>query len=207
MKETRQYKRERILEAAFRIFIEQGYARAKMSAIAKRAGFGKSTLYDYFESKDEIFEEILQTKLVDPYFALSSVVETQASAAERLRAFLTAEIEWFLEYNRDGGLLPTVMTNPEFIVSPILRKLICSVLEYKFRLVRRLVEEGMASGEFRAEDPDISAIRIIGASNAFSAAVSNSVRYGYGAERLPGISYDETARESFFSGLFHGLLP
>jgi AcrR family transcriptional regulator len=203
LKESRRRKKERILEAAFRIFVEQGYTRTKMSAIAERTGFGKSTLYDYYGGKDEIFDELLRTKLVNPYLALTDAIVEDASATEKLRDMLIAEFDLFVKYSLVENLLPVIMTNPEFVSNPILRKAVSDVLLHKFGLIRKIVEEGMASGEFRKNDPSVVATQIMGASNAFTAALTGSAC----DENLPSISYDEAAREAFFSSLFCGLLP
>src|SRR3569833_1853850 len=52
----RDQRRERILDVAEEVFLEEGFAAASMSEIAARLGGSKGTLYNYFKSKDELFE-------------------------------------------------------------------------------------------------------------------------------------------------------
>ncbi|HZC15833.1 MAG TPA: TetR/AcrR family transcriptional regulator, partial [Caulobacteraceae bacterium] len=52
----RDARREAILEVARQVFYEEGYAAASMSSIAARLGGSKGTLYNYFKSKDALFE-------------------------------------------------------------------------------------------------------------------------------------------------------
>lgn len=52
--------RDRILSAASRIFLENGFDKASMSQIAACAGGSKSTLYNYFASKEEIFAAVIR---------------------------------------------------------------------------------------------------------------------------------------------------
>ncbi|HWU79309.1 MAG TPA: TetR/AcrR family transcriptional regulator [Caulobacter sp.] len=52
----RDARREAILDVAAEVFLEEGYDAASMSTIATRVGGSKSTLYNYFKSKEEIFE-------------------------------------------------------------------------------------------------------------------------------------------------------
>jgi TetR/AcrR family transcriptional repressor of mexJK operon len=47
---------KRVLEAATAQFIEQGFARASMEAIAKQSGVSKVTIYSYFPTKEALFE-------------------------------------------------------------------------------------------------------------------------------------------------------
>ena len=56
-------KRERILNAAEALFAEKGFSAATVEEVAKRAGIGKSTVYEYFGSKDEIFRQTLKAGL------------------------------------------------------------------------------------------------------------------------------------------------
>jgi len=56
---SREEKQIDIMKAAIRVFSEHGFDGAKMEYIAKEAGIGKGTIYEYFESKDRLFEEIL----------------------------------------------------------------------------------------------------------------------------------------------------
>lgn len=55
MKVRTEARREAILEVASQVFLEYGYDRTSMSEIVKRLGGSKSTLYGYFESKEELF--------------------------------------------------------------------------------------------------------------------------------------------------------
>jgi TetR/AcrR family transcriptional regulator len=48
-------KRERILRTASQLFASRGFNRTDMEEIAKRSGVGKGSLYNYFQSKDELF--------------------------------------------------------------------------------------------------------------------------------------------------------
>ncbi len=56
LKTSRDRRREAIVEVARQVFCEEGYAAASMSTIAARLGGSKGTLYNYFRSKEELFE-------------------------------------------------------------------------------------------------------------------------------------------------------
>jgi AcrR family transcriptional regulator len=59
--EIRKQKKELIMETALELFAESGFHATSMSQIAKKAGISKGLTYNYFESKNEILEEILDT--------------------------------------------------------------------------------------------------------------------------------------------------
>ena len=52
-------KRERILMAAVEVFTRRGYNNVRMEEIAETAGIGKGTLYEYFDSKMQLFNEMI----------------------------------------------------------------------------------------------------------------------------------------------------
>ncbi len=58
---ARQARREAILEAAEAVFGERGYAGATMVEIATRSGYSAGNLYNLFESKEDLFREVLTT--------------------------------------------------------------------------------------------------------------------------------------------------
>lgn len=55
-------KREAIVSAAAKVFLEQGYGAASMDQIAGQAGVSKQTIYSHFGAKDALFEEIVRGK-------------------------------------------------------------------------------------------------------------------------------------------------
>jgi AcrR family transcriptional regulator len=56
LRQPRDQRRDAIIEVAREVFFEEGYAAASMSTIAARLGGSKGTLYNYFRSKEELFE-------------------------------------------------------------------------------------------------------------------------------------------------------
>jgi AcrR family transcriptional regulator len=69
--------RERILETAYQLFYERGFARISMDAVAARAGVTKRTLYNHFTSKDALLGGILKRQ--------------SALAVARVRAWATQQ--------------------------------------------------------------------------------------------------------------------
>ncbi len=57
--QNRLEKRQRALDAALTVFSENGYAAATMDAIAAAAGLTKPTLYQYFDSKEALFQAMM----------------------------------------------------------------------------------------------------------------------------------------------------
>src|ERR1700746_2932734 len=93
-------RREAIIEVARQVFFEEGYAAASMSTIAARLGGSKGTLYNYFKSKEELFEAYIRdscARIGGPVFELpeagdgadiAEVERTLTELGERFLQFL-----------------------------------------------------------------------------------------------------------------------
>lgn len=85
-------RRDAILDVAEDVFVTEGFAAASMSEIAARLGGSKATLYNYFKSKEELFEAYVLRRCIlnmDGIYALPSGGEGVAETLTRIgRAYL-----------------------------------------------------------------------------------------------------------------------
>jgi AcrR family transcriptional regulator len=79
-----------ILASALEEFFQQGFAAARLDAIAERAGIGKGTVYLYFDSKETLFEEAVRS-VIRPVLERieSAALAPQGSAETLLRGMIT----------------------------------------------------------------------------------------------------------------------
>ena len=82
--------RDAILEGAFRLFSQRGYAATTLSAIARSAGISSGNVYIYFDSKLEILYAIYDPWLRVRIGALEDRLATLRTPRTRLRAMLVA---------------------------------------------------------------------------------------------------------------------
>ncbi|MGE0768797.1 MAG: TetR/AcrR family transcriptional regulator [Hyphomicrobiaceae bacterium] len=95
-REASEQRRQAILEAAIEVFAAEGFAAARLDAVAAKAGVAKGTIYLFFKDKEDLFEQILTNALV-PMLGKAQTIAGDASAPldvllERLLEFLRAEI-------------------------------------------------------------------------------------------------------------------
>ena len=79
-------KRRVILQAAMKVFAQDGYHRARMEEVAKEAGIGKGTVYEYFRSKTDLFlalHEHMMSELKSFYFRELSDIRQPGLMLER----------------------------------------------------------------------------------------------------------------------------
>ncbi len=62
MSRTRDRNREKLLDAGFQLFFREGYGRVSMDMIAAQAGMTKRTLYNHFDSKDQLLAAVLESQ-------------------------------------------------------------------------------------------------------------------------------------------------
>jgi AcrR family transcriptional regulator len=77
-------KKTQILYAAIEIFAKEGLERGKIADIAKQAGIGKGTIYEYFKSKDEIFSAIESLMVNDGIAQVEQLINSKKSPTEKI---------------------------------------------------------------------------------------------------------------------------
>ena len=139
---------EEILEAAKHVFGESGYAGTKLDDVARRAGVSKGTLYLYFDSKEALFREMVRAKVGA---ALAQAEETVRTFDGSSRELLVILISSMYRRLRDEGMarvgrvvqaeLPSFPELAQFYFEEVILR--------SRRLVSRVLERGVESGEFR----------------------------------------------------------
>lgn len=89
VKNWRDDRRNAILDVAHRSFLEHGYAATSMSAIAAKLGGSKTTLYNYFPSKDDLFLAVAKAQSVRVMSRLYGDTEYIGDAKAVLTTFCT----------------------------------------------------------------------------------------------------------------------
>lgn len=88
---TKTQNRERLLDAAAQAFADHGLAGAKIDDISVAAGLAKGTVYNYFESKEHLFREVLGAWSARVAEVRVSV-DDDADVAEQLRTIVAADM-------------------------------------------------------------------------------------------------------------------
>ncbi len=89
-KEVQAYKRQKILDAASGLFREKGLDGTTMRAIATAAGYSTGAPYAYFQSKEEIYSDLLNTSLANLTRAVKSATSISQLADQQIKnAFKT----------------------------------------------------------------------------------------------------------------------
>lgn len=146
--------RRRLLEAAEQVFAELGYTEASVSRITERASIGQGTFYLYFDSKLELFNELVEDLNRRVRQAMSEGAKGASGRIEAERAGFRA----FFRFTADHPALYRVVREAEFVSPGALR------LHYT-RIVEGYIE-GLEAAQFNDEigdiDPTIAAWALMG---------------------------------------------
>jgi AcrR family transcriptional regulator len=141
--------RDRILTEAERLFRVYGYTKTTVADIASACDMSPSNVYRFFDSKSAINEAICGRIISEADSALLSIVRMELPASQRL-TILIAGLE---RYMRE-----TLMDQQK------VRELVAIAMEEQWEaikahvdrvtaLIAEIIKDGIASGEFRAQDP------------------------------------------------------
>ena len=106
--------REAIVEAAGRLFLARGFGSVSMDDLAAAAGVARRTLYNQFQSKEEIFREMLLGVSVQLEDAFPSGVETQGNVEDVLRLVARTILELHKRAEYLGFLRMVVADSRQF---------------------------------------------------------------------------------------------
>jgi Bacterial regulatory proteins, tetR family. len=116
--DLKEKRRMEIIQAAMRVFSKNGFERTKMEAIAAEAGIGKGTIYEYFSSKKQLFEEMIDLNLDKYRENLYKIVKDEQSFYQKLHSlcryhadFLNQHLDIIRFTSHDGTLLSHSMKN------------------------------------------------------------------------------------------------
>lgn len=147
----REARPQEILTAALAVFAERGFSAARMEDIAARAGVSKGTLYLYFDSKQEMLRALVREGMIaNLQSAGGMLAQHDGPSADMLRRFLGMAVR--------AVLLSPLAAVPKIIISEsgnfpeIAEFYRREVIDAGLDLITRIIERGMARGEFRPLD-------------------------------------------------------
>ena len=150
-----------LIQAALEVFVERGYAGARLEDIAGQAGVTKGTVYRYFRNKQDLFEAVVHATLGALIHRGRAVLrEFEGPSIELLDQVVTAW--WQGVVMTKASALPKLMFSEAGNFPALARFYYEHVIEPGRWLQRRILERGIARGEFRRVDVDCYVHFIIG---------------------------------------------
>lgn len=193
-----------LVEAALEMFTERGFVGTRLEDVATRAGVSKGTLYLYFTSKEDLFKAVVRQGLVSPLAQARGLVDAfEGPTVELLR--LVARGWWEKVGSTRNGGIPKLMIAEAANFPEIARFYLEEVVLPGHATMMRIIERGIARGEFRAIDPAQAAQLLFAPFIMISAW-----RHGFGhalRHDLPALVDPPALIETHIDLLVRGLAP
>jgi AcrR family transcriptional regulator len=148
-KKVKENKKNTILRAARKLFFDRGFKSVTVDSIAAKAGVSKGSIYLYFDSKEEIYAQVLITDNIELNKNIKIFSTKEAPAAELLLEFSQIYINYFLEHNELFRILMTFMLQTEQmnLTQEQNTELIRTTNE-NIKVISTIIQKGIDSGEF-----------------------------------------------------------
>lgn len=154
--------REQLLRAAARLFREQGFHGTSVAEIASAAGITKSSFYHHFASKQALLAEILTDTVSRVTPAVEAIASSDLSATERLRAAAKCHV---VELIHDQDKVACFVEEGRFLAADYRDGFVAARDRYE-QSFRRILEDGVRSGEFRQMSVRLASLAVLGMCNS-----------------------------------------
>jgi len=146
-KEKNNEKYHRILEAAVKVFADQGFFQSTVSQIAKEAGVADGTIYLYFENKDDILVQFFSYKTKQVFARFREEVDKADNTIDKLRNLIRRHLEEF-QCDRNMAVVYQAETHQS---SRLVEKQIKEMSKMYFDIVSEIVEQGQEEGVIKKD--------------------------------------------------------
>jgi TetR/AcrR family transcriptional regulator len=171
--------KNQILDAAEAEFAVTGLSGARTEAIAAQTGVTKAMIYYYFQSKEELYQAVLERCLVGMLSMAEQLHLDCLPPDDALVKLLTTMLHCMSENPRVGSILCLEAIQNKGKYYP---KQLGNIL---YGTIVQILEQGMSSGVFRQLEPRHTAVNIVGACSFYFTAQEN-LKYLWPGKRLLG---------------------
>jgi TetR/AcrR family fatty acid metabolism transcriptional regulator len=153
-------KRDRILNAAVRVFAKKGFYATRVSEVAKAAGVADGTIYLYFKSKDDLLVSLFEHRVERLLAYLERELPRAANASDKLRRVIELQLG-LLEGERDLAEVVTVILRQS---TKLMKEYAAPKFSAYLDTIARVISEGQSAGELRKDvSPHLAARAMFGA--------------------------------------------
>ncbi|WP_163322424.1 TetR/AcrR family transcriptional regulator [Draconibacterium mangrovi] len=147
--------RENILKIAREIFSKYGYKKTTLDDIANAVRKGKSSLYYYFKSKEDLFQAVIMKEVDILAHELEIVINRNTDPVDKLRDYILTKMATFRNLANFYHAIENDVTAVGFIDEIKLK-----YEQDEIRMIKRILIEGVRKNEFEIYDFNLAAIGI-----------------------------------------------
>lgn len=147
--------REIILKIAREIFSKYGFKKTTLDDIANAVRKGKSSLYYYFKSKEDLFQAVIMKEVDILAHELDIVINRNTDPVDKLRDYILTKLSTFRSLANFYHAIENDVTAVGFIDEIKIR-----YEQDEIRMIKRILIEGVRKNEFEIYDFNLAAIGI-----------------------------------------------
>jgi AcrR family transcriptional regulator len=151
-------KKKAVLLAAREVFAKKGLAASTIDDVARQAGIGKGTIYEYFRSKDDIFFGLFEEMKQELHRRIFEI-EVSLPPKEKLRRLVTSALLAFEQWRDFGYILLDFWAMHKDGTSTRIR--FDEIYDDARTNVSAVIREGIKTGDFRKVNPQHAASALI----------------------------------------------
>ena len=153
-------RRRQILDAAIRVFARQGFHACRVSDIAREAGVAYGLVYHYFDTKDQVLNELFEERWSLLLAAIDEVDARSIPSREKLDAVARFIID---SYRHDPDLMKVIIVEVTRAANSFGRTHLPDISN-AYAKIAKIVTDAQAAGEFRSDiDPMLASMWFYGA--------------------------------------------
>ena len=149
--EERKNRKNQILLGALKVFKREGIEKTTMDQVANESGFGKATLYYYYSSKDEIFDDVMLMGWKKLWNGIENLIIKEEGP--RLK-FINIIKKVGEIVKNDKNLYGFLFTAPNFVNNPSERKW-KTYQERLYAILESIIDEGIKKKDFISIKSDV----------------------------------------------------
>jgi TetR/AcrR family transcriptional regulator len=158
--------REEILKAALRLFASKGFHNVSMQDIANESEFGVGTLYTFFESKEQLFVELMKISIERFHQLLIPILESNQEEEKKLSEFIQSHVG-LMENNIEFIMLYISQYGSAAIARPVIGNESIDFKKIVLKKLEIILRDGMQKKIFRHINPEIVALSLLATLEAF----------------------------------------
>jgi TetR/AcrR family transcriptional regulator len=149
-------KEEAIIKAARKRFAHFGYSKVTMDEIAGDVEMGKASLYYYFPTKENLFQEVLMQEQNEFVSEIELVLQNETSAEDKLLQYVDLRLKYFQKLFNLGALsfYSFIEKKSQF------KEYYKSFEERELQLMNKIFDEGKKRNEFK-KDIEENAVKVL----------------------------------------------
>jgi len=148
-KKEKENKRNNILKAARKLFFDKGFKAVTVDSIAAKAAVSKGSIYLYFDSKEEIYAQVLVADNIERHKELLEFNTKEAPAEELLFEYAQHYVDNFLNDKELFRILMTFMLQTEQMNLTLQQNAeLIRTTNDNIKFISVILQKGIDSGDF-----------------------------------------------------------